>query len=193
MKKFLLSAALLIAVGISAKAQFSLGIKGGLNFSHIDADNFKSSSVTGYQAGLFARVGSGIYVQPELYLNSTGGDFDSNSNGTDYNAHVKFTNLTLPVLLGIKFGPKNLNFRVMAGPEYTYMLNKTETFSNNFEAAFNDFGKYNNSTLGYQAGFGVDLGPITADLRYQGGLNKVNSDFGQTQKLWALSVGFKFF
>ncbi len=40
MKKFLLSAALLIAVCISAKAQFSLGIKGGVNYSHIDADNF---------------------------------------------------------------------------------------------------------------------------------------------------------
>ncbi|HZX57316.1 MAG TPA: porin family protein [Mucilaginibacter sp.] len=193
MKKFFLSVAILIAIGISAKAQVSLGIKGGVNFSKIDADNFKSSSVTGYQAGLFARIGGGFYVQPELYLNSTGGDFDSNLNGTDYNAHVKFTNLTVPLLLGLRFGPKNLNLRVMAGPEYTYMLNKSESFSDNFEAAFQDFGKYNNSTLGYQAGAGVDLGPITADLRYQGGLNKVNSSFGQTQKLWALSVGFKFF
>jgi Outer membrane protein beta-barrel domain len=193
MKKFLLSVAIVVAIGISAKAQVDFGIKGGVNYSHIDADNFHSSNVTGYQAGLFARFGGGLYLQPEAYLNSTGGDFDSNTNGTAYNAHVKFTNLTVPVLLGLKFGPKNLNFRVMAGPEYTYMLSKSESFSDNFNAAFNDFGKYNNSTLGYQAGFGVDLGPITADLRYQGGLNKVNSDFGQTQKLWALSVGFKFF
>ena len=193
MKKFFLSVALLVAVCISAQAQVSLGIKGGVNFSKIDADNFHSSSVTGYQAGLFARFGTGFYVQPEVYLNSTGGDFDSNSNGTVYNAHVKFTNLTIPVLLGYKFGAKNLNFRIMAGPEYTYMLSKSESFSDNFESAFQNFGKYTNSTLGYQAGIGVDLGPITADLRYQGGLNKVNSDFGQTQKLWALGVGFKFF
>ena len=36
MKKYLLSVALLIAVCISAKAQFTLGIKGGVNFSKID-------------------------------------------------------------------------------------------------------------------------------------------------------------
>lgn len=193
MKKYLLSAALLVAVCISAKAQFSLGIKGGVNFSKIDADNFRSSSVTGYQAGLFARIGSSFYLQPEVYLNSSGGDFDSNTNGTAYSAHVKFTNLTVPLLLGHSFGSKNLNFRLMVGPEYTYVLNKNESFSDNFEAAFQDFGKYNNSTIGFQAGGGVDIGPITADLRYQGGLSKVNSNFGQTQKLWALSVGFKFF
>lgn len=192
MKKYVLSVVLLVAVCISAKAQFSLGIKGGVNFSKIDADNFHSSSVTGYQAGVFARIGSSLYVQPEVYLNSSGGDFDSNSNGTAYNAHVKFTNLTVPLLLGHSFGSKNLNFRLMVGPEYTYVLSKNETFSDNFEAAFQDFGKYKNSTIGFQAGGGVDIGPITADLRYQGGLSKVNSNFGQTQHLWALSVGFKF-
>ncbi len=52
MKKILLSAALLIVVCISAKAQFSLGVKGGVNFSKINTDNLSSSSRTGYQAGI---------------------------------------------------------------------------------------------------------------------------------------------
>jgi hypothetical protein len=191
MKKYLLSAALLIAVCISAQAQFSIGIKGGVNYSKINSDNFKESSVAGYQAGVFARIGSAIYLQPEVYLSSTGGDFNSNDNL--YSAHVKFTNLNVPLLLGHSFGSKDLNFRVMAGPIYTYVLSKNESFSNNFEAAFQDFGKYNNSTVGIQAGGGVDIGPITADLRYEGGLTKINDNFGQRQNLWALSVGFKFF
>jgi len=191
MKRYLLSAALLIAVCISANAQFSLGIKGGVNYSTINSDNLKSSSVAGYQVGAFARLGGGFYVQPEVYLSSSGGDFDSNDNA--YSAHIRFTNLNVPVLLGLKFGPKNLNFRVMAGPIYTSILSQNNSFSQNFNAAFNDFGKYKNSTLGYQAGAGVDLGAITADLRYEGGLNDVNPDFGQRQHLWALSVGFKFF
>ncbi len=193
MKKYLLSAALLIAVCISAQAQFSVGIKGGVNFSQINSDNFNHSSVAGYQAGVFARVGSGLYLQPEVYLSSTGGKFESNSTGIDYTANVKFTNLNVPLLLGHSFGSKDLNFRIMAGPIYTYVLSKNESFSNNFEAAFQDFGKYNNSTLGIQAGGGVDIGPITADLRYEGGLTKINDNFGQRQNLWALSVGFKFF
>ena len=193
MKKYLLSVVLLIAVCISAKAQFNLGIKGGINFSKIDADNVNKSSVTGYQAGLFARVGGGIYLQPELYLSSSGGDFDANNNGTSYNAHVKFTNLNVPLLLGFRAGAKNLNFRVMGGPVYMYALDKSETFSANFTEAYQDFGKYKNSTFGVQGGAGVDIGNITADLRYQAGLTHVNDNFNQRQNLWALSVGFKFF
>jgi hypothetical protein len=193
MKKYFLSVALLIAICISAKAQFTLGVKGGINFSKIDADNVNKSSVTGYQAGAFARIGGGVYLQPELYLSSCGGDFDSNNNGTAYSAHVKFTNLNVPLLLGYRIGPKNLNLRLMAGPVYSYALNKDESFSNNFTNAYQDFGKYRNSTLGLQAGAGVDLGSITADLRYQAGLTNVNDNFNQKQNIWALSVGFKFF
>ena len=195
MKKYLLSAALLIAVCISAKAQFSLGIKGGVNFSKIDADNVKESSVTGYQAGLFARFGNTFYIQPEAYLNSTGGkfDFSSTNTSTSESGKVTFTNLTVPVLLGHSFGSKDLNFRLMVGPEYTYVLSKSQSFDDNVNGALQDFGRYKNSTIGFQAGGGVDIGPITADIRYQGGLTKINSNFGQTQNLWALSVGFKFF
>lgn len=191
MKKYLLSLALLIAVSISAKAQFSLGIKGGVNFSQINSDNLKESTLTGYQAGLFARIGSGLYLQPEVYLGSNGGKFDSDNNGTVYDASVRFTTLNVPLLLGHSFGSKDLNFRIMAGPIYTYILNKNENFSQNFNAAYNDFGKYNNSTLGYQAGAGVDLGAATIDVRYEGGLSKINSEYGQRQNLWALSIGFK--
>lgn len=193
MKKLLLSAALLIAVCISAKAQFTVGIKGGVDFSRIHTDNLKSSTLAGYQAGVFARVGSGLYLQPELYLSSSGGKFTASDNGTDYSAKVRFTNLNVPLLLGQSFGSKNLNFRLMVGPIYTYALSKDESFSDNFNAAFNDFGKYNKSTLGFQAGGGVDIGALTADLRYEGGLTKINDNFGQRQNLWALSLGFKFF
>jgi len=191
MKKYLLSAALLIAISISAKAQFSLGIKGGVNYSNIDADNLKNSSVAGYQVGAFARIGNAFYLQPEVYVSSTGGKFESDDNS--YNGHVRFTNLNVPVLLGARFGPQNLNFRIMAGPEYISNLSTSENFSQNFNAAYNDFGHYKNSTLGYQAGFGVDIGPITTDLRYQGNFNDINSNYGQRPNIWALSVGFKFF
>ncbi|MDB5136969.1 MAG: PorT family protein [Mucilaginibacter sp.] len=191
MKKYLLSVALLIAVCISAKAQFTLGVKGGVNFSQINTDNLKESSKTGYQAGVFARFGSAFYVQPEVYLSSTGGKFTTNDG--NFNAKVDFTNLSVPLLLGHSFGSKDLNFRLMVGPVYTYALSKNESFSDNTNAAIADFGHYKNSTIGFQAGGGVDIGPITADLRYEGGLTKVSDDFGQRQNLWALSVGFKFF
>jgi hypothetical protein len=191
MKKYILSIALLIAVSISAKAQFSLGIKGGLNFSEINTDNLHQSTLAGYQAGLFARVGNSWYLQPELYVASTGGKFNTDVTGTNYDSRVRFTTLNVPLLLGHSFGTSSTNFRIMAGPVYSYNLSKNESFSQNFNAAYNDFGHYNNSTLGYQAGVGVDLGGITADLRYEGGLTKLNDDYGQRANIWSLSVGFK--
>ena len=191
MKKYFLSLAILIAVSISAKAQFSLGIKGGVNFSQINTDNLHESTLVGYQAGLFARIGGGLYLQPELYLGSSGGKFNSSNDGADYSSQVRFTTLNAPLLIGKSFGSKDLNFRIMAGPVYSYNLSTNENFSQNFNAAYNDFGKYNNSTLGYQAGAGVDIGAATVDLRYEGGLTKLNENYGQRQNLWALSVGFK--
>ncbi len=193
MKKYLFSIALLLAAAISAKAQFSLGVKGGVNFSKINTDNLKESTTTGYQAGLFARIGSGIYLQPELYLGSKGGqfDFNTNNNTSVTTGKVTFTTLNVPLLLGESFGLKNLNFRVMAGPIYSYYLNRSDNFTANINAAYADFGKYNNSTLGFQAGAGVDVASLTLDLRYEGGLTKLSDTYGQRPSLWALSVGFK--
>ncbi len=189
MKKYLLIAIMLLTLSISARAQFSIGIKGGVDFSKINANNLNSSTLTGYQAGVFARFGTGLYLQPEMYLSSSGGKFTSDDNS--YSAKVRFTNLNVPLLIGERFGVSTLNFRIMAGPVYTANLSKNESFSQNFNNAYNDFGHYNNSTLGFQAGAGVDIGFITADFRYEGGLTKINPDYGQRQNLWALSVGFK--
>jgi len=94
-------------------------------------------------------------------------------------------------LIGARFGPNSLNFRVMAGPVYVANLSTSESLSQNFTNAYNDFGHYKNSTLGYQAGFGVDIGAITADLRYQGNFSDIDQSYGQRQNIWALSVGFK--
>jgi opacity protein-like surface antigen len=190
MKKLLLSAALLIAVSIGAKAQVSLGIKGGVNFSKISTDNVKESTLTGYQAGLFARVGNSWYFQPELYLSGTGGKFESSDNNTAFNGKVRFTNLNVPLLIGRSFGQKDLNFRVMAGPIYTYQLDNSVSLGSNISGAADNFNK---SNFGYQVGAGVDIGSITADLRYEGGLTKVSDSFAKRQNLWALSVGFKIF
>src|SRR5947207_2342023 len=129
MKKYLLSVALLIAVCISAKAQFSFGIKGGVNFSKINTDNLNESTRTGYQADVFALFGSALYLQPEAYLSSTGGKFTTTDG--NFKANVKFTNLSVPLLLGHSFGSKDLNFKLMVGPVYTYALNKSESFSDN--------------------------------------------------------------
>jgi hypothetical protein len=190
MKKYILSIALLVSTIAGAKAQAMLGIKGGINFSKINTDNISESSVAGYQAGLFARVGNAWYLQPEVYLGSRGGKFDGNSNGNTASANgkVTFTTLNVPLLVGRKLlSVGSINVRAMAGPIYSYNLSE----NNNVRSAIADFGEYKNSTLGFQAGGGVDVGNLTLDLRYEGGLTKINENYGQRANLWALSLGFK--
>ncbi|MBD1395227.1 porin family protein [Mucilaginibacter glaciei] len=192
MKNIFLSLAIVLAAITGANAQ-SLGIKGAVNFSRINTDNLKESSVTGYQAGIFARFGHSIYLQPEVYLGGSGGKFDfQNSNGTSTEGKVKFTTLNVPLLIGKGFGGDNLNVRIMAGPVYSYVLDKNQSFSDNVSGAYNDFGSYRKSTLGFQAGAGIDVGHITIDYRYEGGLTKINENYGQRQRLWTLGVGYKF-
>ncbi len=144
MKKCLLSVAILFMAAISAKAQFSLGAKAGVNFSKISTNNVGESTVAGYQAGLFARFGKSLYLQPELYVASSGGKFDFNNSGgtVTSNGKVTFTSINVPLLLGKGFGGENLNFRIMAGPVYSYLMDKNQNFSDNVSGAYNDFGNY---------------------------------------------------
>lgn len=184
MKKYILSIALLVATIAGAKAQAMLGIKGGINFSKINTDNFTESTTAGYQAGIFARVGNSWYLQPELYFGSRGGKFESNNNTAS--GKVTFNTLNVPVLIGRKLvSLGSFNIRAMAGPIYSYNISES---TKGFAA---DFGEYKNSTLGFQAGAGIDIGNLTADLRYEGGLTKINEKYGQRANLWALSIGFK--
>ncbi|UEG53714.1 PorT family protein [Mucilaginibacter daejeonensis] len=195
MKKYILSIALLVITIAGAKAQASLGIKGGINLSKINRDDLTESTVTGYQVGLYGRIGNNLYLQPELYLGSRGGKFETNvAGGTSATAtsKVTFTTLNVPLLVGTKIvNAGTINVRAMLGPVYSYNLDKNTSAANNASGAINDFGDYKNSTLGFQAGAGVDIGSINVDLRYEGGLTKINEKYGQRANLWALSVGFK--
>lgn len=197
MKKYALLGVLIIAKSIQANAQFTLGLKGGLNYSKITAENNQISekSILGYQFGAWARIGKGFYLQPEVYLGSKGGKFNFQQTSTSAagSGDIRFTSLDVPLLLGQSFGLKKLNIRIMAGPMYSYILDQHKSISSNIDAGYRDFGNYKSSTLGFQAGAGVDIGNIAVDLRYEGGLSKINSNFGQRQDLVHLSLGYRIF
>lgn len=202
MKKTLILSAICLMLGTAAHAQmglglFKFGIKAGLNTSQIkaDASTFDESNIVGYQAGVWARIGKGFYVQPEVYLGSKGGKFAAENNGTTVstNNKVKFTTIDVPVLVGQSFGVSKLNIRYAVGPVYTYYMNTDKKFAQNFEASYQDFGQYKNSSIGAQAGGGIDIGNLTADIRYEFGLSKINEKYGQRPNLWMLSVGYRIF
>ncbi len=200
MKKILLIAGVMLAAAATASAQlpnFTFGIKAGANYSHLKSsgDLTDGDNILGYQAGIFTRLGAAsLYVQPELYLGTKGGEVPiviQGGNETEVDGEVKFTTLDLPLLIGTKFGPNKLNFRLMAGPVVSLVIDQKTTTS----SAYDSLKDYNDQALGLQAGAGVDVGNFTVDLRYEAGLSNISKSekYDQKQNLYHLSLGLKLF
>jgi hypothetical protein len=202
MKKIILISCIILATSVTATAQlpnFAFGIKGGANFSKLKTENdlTDENSVAGYHVGIFTRLGAvGLYLQPELYLGSKGNNFikveDTNGNEVQASGKVRFTTLDFPLLIGTKIGPNKLNLRFMAGPVASFVINENTTFDSAYQN-ISDFDNYKKQNWAYQAGAGVDVGNLTVDLRYEGGLSNVSrsNEYNQKQNLFHLSLGIK--
>lgn len=200
MKKFILSIVFLSLSWATSQAQtFNFGVKAGVNLANLKTDFASEENRLGYQVGAWARIGgASFYVQPEAYIGSKGNKFISftNNNNTEVAAEgkVKFTTLDVPILLGTKFGSNKLNFRLMAGPVISFILDDSSTFSTAYAQA-TDFDNYKNQALGIQGGAGIDVGSISVDLRYEAGLSNISKSekYSQKPNLFQLSLGFKIF
>lgn len=106
MKKTFLLIFILAALGYSASAQISGGIKGGLNFANIDSETDVDSK-TGYHLGAYLNVGAGgISIQPEVLFSVKGAeDFD-------------LSYVEIPILLKKNFA-KVVNIHL--GPQFGFL------------------------------------------------------------------------
>ena len=202
-KLFILLFVLIFAKANVSLAQFSLGIRGGVNFSTLKTD-FKSQSFsdnlqqsldtkTGYVGGVYARIGNKIFIQPEVIFSAKGGSINILKNGSSQTVAIDYTNIDVPLLVGVKLGPLRLN----AGPMASFTISNKgldeaiKTYSSNLEQSFK------NASYGYQAGGGLDIGALSVDLRYEGslsevaGLNTSNINFSQKGNLWQLTLGLR--
>ena len=182
MKKALL---LIITISLfaSANAQIKFGVKGGVNSSTIKMDDvitvtqgveeyslegIKSGTV-GFHAGLMTRVTFfGVFIQPELYFSSTGGEVEVTDLITQ-NVSIRkmeFKKLDIPVLAGFKFGPARIN----AGPVASIIIDSKADLIET--AGYEE--KIKGASFGYQVGVGLDIiNTISLDVRYEGNLSKL--------------------
>lgn len=176
-----------------------IGIKAGLSSTKLDFESKEfvpSDAQTGYHIGVFGRFGgAGFFVQPELLFTQTKGNFAyvpnawSSSSPEEYKA--EFNRLDIPVMVGYRFFKL---VRVMAGPIASININSE--IKNSIETIENV--EFKNATFGYQAGLGVDIGNLSVDAKYEGGLSKITDNIGSYDtdnriNQWVLSVGFKIF
>ena len=171
MKKLIISAVLITAVGFLATAQdgTGFGLKGGLNYNS-NGDYFESIGDNakhpdrniGYHLGVFGKIGDKFYFRPELVYTSTKSDYENDA--------FKMKKLDAPMLIGIKvLGPIN----VFGGPAFQYILD-TEFDGININDVESDF------TVGLNFGIGLDLKKIGIDLRYERGFNDNEARFINT-------------
>ncbi len=209
MKKIALVIPIVLLFSLFAEAQHQMiryGLRAGLSSSNLDNDVFQKNGVSlaikeasyGYHFGLFARahLGKHVYLQPEAVFNSNSVNFtvdDLQQGLMNTVLKEKYQNLDIPLMLGLKLGP----LRLEAGPTgHVYIASKTELDQiGGYERRFNNF------TLGYQVGGGLDIWKILVDLRYEGNFTRFGDHmriageevkFSDKLSRWLLTIGFSF-
>ncbi|WKD86717.1 hypothetical protein KCTC32516_02093 [Polaribacter huanghezhanensis] len=176
MKKILLMMCLIFGLSQTASAQFQFGIKGGVNYNNNGDVTFSSAgsdvvngakSKSGFHAGLWFRGKIpiiGLYLRPEIVFTQVKSEYLYKGTNTNYD----FKKIDVPVLIGTKF----LGFaNAFIGPSFQYIIDDNFTFSN---LSTNDFNKF---SVGMQMGFGVELGALGVDVRWERGLSKTEAIF----------------
>lgn len=201
MKKVLLLAALAALPALSF-AQFSFGVKGGVNLSQLSfgsvlttrlnangspavavngqeiRDNFNESlkSRTGTSFGVYSRFGGNLFVQPEVLYSTKAGSFDIIRAGANGESTTQTVNVNVTSFdVPVLLGIKGGPIRVVAGPIASFRINNNQGFSDALK-------QYTTGTLndawakayyGYQIGVGLDLGSLGIDVRREGSISDV--------------------
>jgi hypothetical protein len=179
MKRIILIICVAFACSQTLTAQKDFGIKGGINYNNNGDATFSSTgddviqggeSKSGFHAGLWFRGKVpiiGLYIRPELVYTKVKNEYmDSESKSSNY----EFSKIDVPVLLGKNF----LGFATaFVGPSFQYILNDDFEFS---EVTTDDFDKF---SVGLQMGFGIELGNLGVDVRWERGLSKTEAKFSQ--------------
>jgi hypothetical protein len=186
MKKLLAITSLVIFVSLSAFAQLRVGIRGGVSTTSLSPDDLNllgedgvekfglalENAKFGVHAGLVfqARFGEkrNFLIQPEILLNSNKAEFKvtdmDDPNLATQILEEKYQYLDIPLLLGFKFGP----LRLLGGPVGHVYLNSSSSLTD-LEGYRRDF---DDLTLGWQAGLGIDIWSLMLDFRYEGNFTK---------------------
>lgn len=192
MKKLtILIAIVLIALTGKSQGFFDAGLKAGINSSKISAnvDDYTPQTINNYLFGAFARINLGrIYIQPEAYYNSKGGEYIDKVNLSTINSFDLKT-IDVPALIGIKLiDQKAFNLRILAGPVFSFVTDKSAS-SQLTETAIKD------NFFGWQYGAGVDFLFLTLDARMESYSNNLyeTPKFDSKNGNFVISLGVKLF
>ncbi len=177
MKNLIFVFALVATFATAAQAQFKAGIKGGVTTYNMElgdflvtngdaADDFGlavKDAKFGYQFGLWARLGKGLHLQPEILFSTNKVEYTVTDGSNTFIEEETYANIDVPIMAGIKLGP----LRAQAGPVARFFIGSDDKLANVIE---NYESNHDRLKIGYQAGIGLDLWRVQLDLRYEGSL-----------------------
>ncbi|MFK7981712.1 MAG: outer membrane beta-barrel protein [Saprospiraceae bacterium] len=177
MKKVIFVLALAATFATTVQAQFKAGIKGGVTTYNMKLGDFLvtngdaaedfglavEDAKFGYQFGLWARIGRGLHLQPEILFSTNKVAYTINNGNGTFTGEETYANIDVPIMAGIKLGP----LRAQAGPVARIFLGSDDKLANVIEDFKSDHDRIK---IGYQAGVGLDLWSVQLDLRYEGSL-----------------------
>ena len=170
-----------------AQAQFSIGLKGGLNFTNLDVTSISNTydNRTGYHLGAFTLIKfANIGIQPELIFSQQGSKIAY--QGTTLASNFSYLNIPIVFKLYTVAG-----INLQAGPQFGFLMNNPTVVDHNGVAVQN---AVKSSDLSLALGVGWDLPfGLTLDGRYNLGLKDVSNDasYNLKNQVFQISVGYK--
>ncbi len=204
-RRFLFSAVAIIAMSISAAAQFSIGPRVGINVNsmHFDSDLFKSENRAGFTGGLQAEfmipmVGFGFDASVMYVHRVNNATIDTNgTNGTATTPQIKDKDyIEIPVNLKYKIGlpviGKIITPYVFTGPSFAFLTSRK---------AINEAWKNKSTSVAWNFGFGVQLlGHLQVGASYGLGMTKAFEKIGAVDgvdiqgknRYWTVTAAYLF-
>ena len=184
-----------LAVGSQAfsQAQFSIGLKGGLNFANLDVSSASAAynSRTGYHGGAFVLLKLGkIGIQPELIYSKQGSSFKLNTTTIDAN----YDYFNIPIVLKL-YTIAGINLQV--GPQFGFASGNIPV-DVNVNTGDPVVDKLKGSDISAALGLGWDAPfGLSIDARYNLGLTKLNEGITTQSEVKnqviQVSLGYKLF
>ncbi|WP_448518302.1 porin family protein [Rhodoflexus sp.] len=191
MKQILLFFALLLGVVSLAYAQspLSVGLRGGVNFANLSAENTSFDSRTGINFGAFL-----TYSVKETF--GITGEINYAQKGARTSASkLNINYVEIPLHFTYFFGKGNLRPKLMAGPYVGFLMNSEIEIAN---TTVNAKDLYNSTDFGASLGAGLhySLGDgkwFYFDGRYGLGLSDITKARGDVyNRVFSLNVGISF-
>jgi opacity protein-like surface antigen len=183
--------------------RFQFGFKAGVNYSNIydvTSENFAADYKFGLAGGIYMSIPIGKYlgVQPELLYSEKGYEVSGSIEGSTFNNTHKAKYLDIPIYLQLK---PNEVLTVLFGPQFSFLLDKTNDFSDSFlsddqEQEFDNID-INKFTFGLSGGLDFNIGHVVLGGRIGWDLTQNNGEgttiSPQYRNLWyQATLGLRF-